>query len=79
MHFSCWLNLELIWSFFGPACVIIIVSKIISKRIIIKMKNILKTDFSAFLKPRTCCLSDKHLLFSHHCVEVGTEVLKFKP
>lgn len=27
MHFSCWLNLNSIWSFFGPACVIIFVSK----------------------------------------------------
>lgn len=28
MCFSCWLNLEFIWSFFGPVCVIITVSKV---------------------------------------------------
>lgn len=44
MHCSCWLNLELIWSFFGPACVIIVVSKKIiteTKKIFLKLTSVL--------------------------------------
>lgn len=43
MCFSCWLNLDFIWSFFGPVCVIIIVSKII--RVITVKGKVLKITF----------------------------------
>lgn len=79
MHCSCWLDLTLIWAFFGPVCVIIAVSN----KIILELNHIHKTDFSTFKKTKQnktgiFCLSGKHCLLSHHCVEVGTEVLKFK-
>lgn len=48
MNFSCWLKLEFIWSFIGPACAIIIVSTIISQGIITKLLKILQTESSAF-------------------------------
>ena len=44
MHCSCWLNMELIWSFFGPACFIISVSK----KIIINLNNVTEIGFGAF-------------------------------
>lgn len=28
VHFSCWVTQGFIWNYFGPACVIIIVSKV---------------------------------------------------
>lgn len=47
MCFSCWLNLDFIWSFFGPVCVIIIVSKIMG---VITVKGKVLKTFCLFKK-----------------------------
>lgn len=46
MCFSCWLNLDFIWSFFGPVCVIIIVSKFMGA--ITVKEQVIKTAFCLF-------------------------------
>lgn len=48
MCFSCWLNLDFIWSFFGPVCVIIIVSKFMGA--ITVKEHVIKTAFCLFKK-----------------------------
>lgn len=90
---SCWLNVDFIWSFLGPVCVIIAVSTTWITEDIPKLSawGLFACKYVRFLFVcfhnksyisiicPACCFPDQRFLLSHHGVEVGAEILKSEP